>query len=127
MGKFQEAVKYQRDALSSIELMDDMIGESNGLVRLGETLMSVNQIGEAMNCFEQALRIRKQIGDERGAADCLKKIGLAFYDRGKLPKAREYYEKAISEFEKIRDYISAEKVRKSMKRLELQPFTNVLA
>jgi tetratricopeptide (TPR) repeat protein len=124
LGKFQEAVKYQRDALSSIKLMDDLIGESNGLVRLGETLMSVNQIGEAMNCFEQSLRIRKQIGDERGAADCLKKIGLAFYDRGKLSKAREYYEKAISEFEKIRDYISAEKVRKSMKRLELQPFTN---
>ncbi|MHA1269188.1 MAG: tetratricopeptide repeat protein [Candidatus Helarchaeota archaeon] len=124
LGKFEEAVKYQREALSSIKLMNDLIGESNGLVKLGETLIAVNQIGEAMNCFEQALRIRKQIGDERGAADCLKRIGLAFYDRGNFPKAREYYQKSIQEFEKIRDYIDAEHIKKLIDQLGLKPFVN---
>ncbi|MHA1753675.1 MAG: tetratricopeptide repeat protein [Candidatus Helarchaeota archaeon] len=124
LGRFEEAVKYQRDSLSSIKLMNDTIGESNGLIRLGETLVAVNRIGEAMSCFEQALRIRKQIGDERGAADCLKRIGLAFYDRGKFSKAREYYEKAIMEFERIKDYIDTEQTKKLIKKLELHPFVN---
>ncbi|MBD3227797.1 MAG: tetratricopeptide repeat protein [Candidatus Lokiarchaeota archaeon] len=124
MGKFEEAVKYQRDALSSIKTMNDLIGESNGLVRLGETLMAVNRIGEAMSCFEQAMRIRNQIGDDRGAADCLKKMGNAFYDRGKFQKAKEYYEKAIKEFKAINDYIDVEKVKRLIDRLKLSPFPN---
>ncbi|MHA1232317.1 MAG: tetratricopeptide repeat protein [Candidatus Helarchaeota archaeon] len=124
LGRFEDAVKYQKEALSIIKVMNDVIGESNGLVKLGETLMSVNRIGEAMGCFEQALRIRKQIGDDRGAADCLRKMGLAFYDRGKFDKAREYYNKALNEFEKIRDYISAEQTKKLIDQLKLQPFVN---
>ena len=68
LGKFEEAIKYQKDSLSTVKVMNDSIGESNGLVNLGEIYMTVNRIGEAMSCFEQALRLRKQIGDERGAA-----------------------------------------------------------
>ena len=91
---------------------------------LGEVLLAVGRMGEAMSMFEQAIRIRKGIGDERGIAESLESMGEALFRRGKLVKAKDYYEKAIEEYENIGLLLESARIKeKKLRKITTRPYS----
>lgn len=102
--------------------MKDEIGEANNLMRFGEMLIAADRTGEAMGCYEQALRVKRNLGDDRGVAECLKKIGIAFYNRGKYVKAKEYFEKAKEAFQNQALMLEVKEIDDSLNRMREHPY-----
>ncbi|MBK9147828.1 MAG: tetratricopeptide repeat protein [Flavobacteriales bacterium] len=55
----------------------------------------------AMECYEKALAIRREIGDRQGTALSLNNIGIVYSDQGDLPRALDYYTQALKIQEEI--------------------------
>ncbi|NAS89575.1 hypothetical protein C4E24_07580, partial [ANME-1 cluster archaeon AG-394-G21] len=58
---------------------------------------------KAIEYYEQALAIAREIGDRRGEGNSLGNLGLAYSDLGQEEKAIEYYEQALAIGKEIKD------------------------
>ena len=50
---------------------------------------------KAIEFYEQALMIAREIGDRRGEGNALGNLGIAYADLGETRKAIEFYEQAL--------------------------------
>ena len=57
-------------------------------------LMQIRRCTKAIEFYEQALAIAREIGDRR-ARSCLGNLGIAYADLGDTHKAIEFYEQAL--------------------------------
>ena len=57
---------------------------------------------KAIEYYEQALKISKEIGDKRGDGNSLGNLGLAYSQLGETRKAIEYHEQALKVSKEIR-------------------------
>ena len=77
--------------------------EAEFLNRLGLAYADLGDPRKAIEHYEQALMISREIGDRRGEGNNLGSLGLAYSDLGEMRLAIEYYEQALMISRKIGD------------------------
>ena len=66
------------------------------LSELGTIYYFLSEPRKAIEFYEQALKISREIGDRRGEGNALGNLGLAYSDLGEPRKAIEFYEQALA-------------------------------
>ncbi|MHA1144168.1 MAG: tetratricopeptide repeat protein [Candidatus Helarchaeota archaeon] len=122
MGNKDEAVRIRRQLLEQTQANKDKGGEALALMDLGEVLVLVGRVGEAMSMYEQAIRIRKSMGDNRGIAESLNMMAKTLYSRGKFVKAKKYFERAIEAYENLGMVMESQNIRRTLEKMVLKPF-----
>ncbi len=69
--------------------------EAEFLNRLGLAYSNLGEPRKAIEHYEQALKISREIGDRRGEGNNLGSLGLAYSDLGEMRLAIEHYEQAL--------------------------------
>ena len=72
---------------------------------------------KAIDQYQQALAISREIGDRRGEGADLGNLGLAYAALGQVDKAREYLAMSLAVFDKIKDP-RAEQVKRLLEELD---------
>jgi tetratricopeptide (TPR) repeat protein len=65
------------------------------LGNLGNAYYALGEVERAVEYYEQALVIAKEIGDRRGEGNRLGSLGNAYYALGQVERAIEFYEQAL--------------------------------
>ncbi|MEH2214845.1 CHAT domain-containing tetratricopeptide repeat protein, partial [Nostoc sp.] len=78
-------------------------GVGTTLNNIGEIYSSLGQYPKALEYLQQALAIRKQIGDRSGIGNSLNNIGFIYSSLGQYPKALEYLQQALAIRKQIGD------------------------
>ncbi|HYB01681.1 MAG TPA: tetratricopeptide repeat protein, partial [Ktedonobacteraceae bacterium] len=68
---------------------------------IGSTSGVLGQKQEALKYYEQALRIRREVGDRGGEGTTLNNLGRVYYDLGQKQEALKYYEQALRIFGEV--------------------------
>lgn len=114
INDIENAIKYSKESiekakgslkqsLSSKTIIVLKQGLSDAYHNLGIIYQSQSDYTPAMENFEQALNIRKAIGDTAGTARTILSIGINFRNQGDYPKALDYYFKSLKLYEQIND------------------------
>jgi tetratricopeptide (TPR) repeat protein len=62
---------------------------------MGMVYATLKQVDRALECYEQALPIRREVGDRAGEATTLNNIGLVYDNTGQPQQALDLYERAL--------------------------------
>ena len=79
----------EKPVLTSIEMHGSVLNN------IGSAYVRLCQEDKAIEYYDQALVIAREIGDRRGEGAVLGNIGLAYHALGQVDKAIEYYEQAL--------------------------------
>lgn len=93
------AKKYHQFAID----LGNEKNESIGLNYIGIVYDYRKNIATASNYYNQALEIRRKLGDKRLIGNSLSNLGALYYHSGDYEKASDYYFKAIEIREEIQD------------------------
>ena len=79
--------------------------ETHGVVlgNIGIAYSALGQVDKAIEYYEQALVIAREIGDRRGEGTWLGSLGVAYHQLGQVDTAIEYYEQALILGKEIKD------------------------
>ena len=66
-----------------------------GLGNLGIAYADLGQVEQAIEHYQQALEIAREIGDRRGEGNCLGNLGIAYADLGQVEQAIQHYQQAL--------------------------------
>lgn len=95
----------ESEALAAIELAgEDPAARADGLVNLGNALLSLERWAEARARFEAALNLRERLDDNNGVATSLLGYASASEEVGDLAAARSGYERALAIFQRRDDF-----------------------
>ena len=86
-----------------LEKIKDKKDVGGALSELGSIHLLLAEPRKAIEYYEQALKISREIGDRRGEGADLGNLGLAYSHLGESRKAIEYYEQALMILRKRRD------------------------
>ena len=89
--------EYLRDKISDQRELACILGE------LGTVYFLLGEPLKAIEHYEQALKISREIGDRRGEGAHLGNLGAAYADLGKPRKAIDYYQQALAIAREIGD------------------------
>jgi len=92
-----------KDHFSDNILLSDKQTQSSVLGNLGIAYYRLGQVEKAIQYYEQALDIDKEIGDRRNEGNALGNLGDAYYRLGQVEKAIQYYEQALDIAKEIGD------------------------
>ncbi len=80
------------------------MGDQAGLLgNLGYIANAQGDKAQALAFFEQALPLRRQVGDKAGEATTLNNIGAVYAALGDKPKALDYYNQALPLMRQVGD------------------------
>ncbi|MFC1835593.1 tetratricopeptide repeat protein [Thermodesulfobacteriota bacterium] len=87
-----------RDLNRKIELdkLGDRKGEANALSNLGNVYYAWGQYKKAVEHYETALAIRRELADRRGEGSILGNLGGVYYAWGQYKKAVDFFEKSLA-------------------------------
>jgi tetratricopeptide (TPR) repeat protein len=91
----------------------------SNLAALGQAYAKLGETHKAIECFEQQLRITKEIGDHRGEGIALWNMSLALDQLGKRAQAIECAKAALRIYDDIEDP-QAEKTKRKLQEWESQ-------
>lgn len=91
----EKAIAKSNAAQESWHKLGDRYWEAYSLHFSGRLLSSLGNNRAALECYEKALGIRKEIADRLGEASTLNNIGVAFSSLGDKQKALDYYSRAL--------------------------------
>jgi predicted ATPase/DNA-binding SARP family transcriptional activator len=101
---FDRSVALLRESLALFRSADSAAGQATALFWLGRALadrggidVPRDQGAEAVQCFEESLRISTQLGDVSGAGWCRVALGWAAFWTRDLPRAERLAEQAVEE------------------------------
>ncbi len=63
---------------------------------LGNLALDLSDYRSARSAFEGSLRLRREIGDQRGVASSLTGLGLVAIDQGKYEQSRSFHEESLA-------------------------------
>jgi tetratricopeptide (TPR) repeat protein len=86
-----------------LEKMQKKSEKEKILMELGTIYSLLSEVRKAIEHYEQALAIAREIGDRRGECNALGNLGNASKDLGDARKAIEYYEQALAIAREIGD------------------------
>ncbi len=76
---------------------------STTLNNIGFFAEQKGDVFKALECHSRSLKIREEIGDNRGISESLNNIGIIYDKQGDIPKALECYTKGLKLLEEIDD------------------------
>jgi len=85
----EELLPWQEAALEMARAFKLPQSESQSLSNLGLIYATMGEISRAVECFEKALAIAREIGDRNGAGAALGNLGGAYLELGEFGKAIE--------------------------------------
>ncbi|MGH9842753.1 MAG: tetratricopeptide repeat protein, partial [Blastocatellia bacterium] len=100
-ASLRQAIEKYQEALPSWRAAADRKGEAGTLYTLGLVFMSLTERTSALECFNRALPLFREMGDRVGRigeADSLNVIGIIYGDFGEWRKALNYYNQALTLF-----------------------------
>jgi tetratricopeptide (TPR) repeat protein len=83
--------------------MGDRRGEGIALSSLGIAYSGMGESRRAIEFFEQAIVIDREMGDHRGEGEDLSNLSMALNEVGERSEAMKYAELALTIFEEIKD------------------------
>ena len=87
LGRYEQAQKYYKQALSICHTIGDRLREGISLNTLGQVNTILGHYAEAQKQLEQSLAIRQSIGDRRGEAFCLHDLGTLYLATEATPRS----------------------------------------
>jgi tetratricopeptide (TPR) repeat protein len=108
LGQAKQAIEHLRQALAivreicaasterSAEWAAARRGEGTVLGSLGIVYRDQGQVEQAIEYYEKALAIDREIGDRRNEGALLGRLGLAYADMGQAEQAIEHYQQALA-------------------------------
>ena len=63
---------------------------------LGEAYAHLGQLPRAIDLYEQALAVNREMNDRSGEAAVLHRLGFCYYLRGQVPRAIEFHKQALA-------------------------------
>jgi len=72
--------------------IDCHASEARSLNNIGVSYNDLERYREALNSFQQALHIYREIGDREGEAKCLNNIGVSYDELEEYPEARDFHQ-----------------------------------
>ncbi|NJR63588.1 MAG: CHAT domain-containing protein [Cyanobacteria bacterium CRU_2_1] len=82
---------------------DDQQAEADRLLQQGVQQLQTAQFPAALQSFEQALALYREMGDRAGEGVSLNGIGFVYDSLGQYPQALEYYQQALTIAQEIGD------------------------
>ena len=104
--------EQKRERMATLRgLLDEYVGEepeirqarADLLGKLGILHDSLGEVARAIEFYQQALDIAREIGDRRGEGNHLGNLGLAYSALGEMARAIEYYQQALDIAREIGD------------------------
>jgi nucleoside phosphorylase/tetratricopeptide (TPR) repeat protein len=99
LDDFQEAIKYQEQALKIFQESEDRQNTSCVLGNLGFAYRNLGDLEQAISYNQQALDIAIEINDWNGQASELNSMGIIYQELGEFQKAIKCHEKALVIFQ----------------------------
>jgi tetratricopeptide (TPR) repeat protein len=101
MGNYRASLEAHHNALAFVREAGDPAEEANILqyIAIGHLFLSHND--QALEVFQQALRIREQLGDLRIASRVRANIGLLQINRGEFASAERFLRQAEAGFREV--------------------------
>jgi predicted ATPase/DNA-binding SARP family transcriptional activator len=101
---FDRSVALLRESLTLFRSTDSAAGQATALFWLGRALASPSRFNvtgdqgaEAVQCFEEGLRISTRLGDVSGAGWCRVALGWVALGSGDLPRAERLADQVVEE------------------------------
>jgi len=98
-----EATASPRSVPQHLAQADGRKAEADRLLQQGIQQSQVSQFREALQSWEQALAIYREIGDRQGEGNALGNLGIAYSDLGQYPQAIDLYEQSLAIAREIGD------------------------
>jgi tetratricopeptide (TPR) repeat protein len=92
----------------------DRIGEAAALDNIGVAYASMGQYPEALKHHQQALDIRREMGEREGEAISLQNLGFAYEHQGQPDQALDAYRQSIEVYESIRASATVEEIKAAL-------------
>jgi tetratricopeptide (TPR) repeat protein len=96
----------------------NLLGEANALNNIGGTYNAFGETRKALEPFQQALQIQRQLDDKKGLATTLNNMGTAYSHLGDGDRALALYKEALPVFETVGDQRGVETARKNIQQLD---------
>ncbi|HEX9987493.1 MAG TPA: tetratricopeptide repeat protein [Chloroflexia bacterium] len=100
-GYLSEGRQWLEAALQSQSLRAEV--RATALRACGILAHDCGDYERARACFEEALHLRRQLGDKGGMAGALNALGVLFNHRGEYEQAHEYHKQALALFQELGD------------------------
>ena len=91
-----KSVVSEEVKIAQVEGKKQRRDEASRLYKLAVQQFRKGEYREALNNFEQALVIFKEIGERKSEGGTLNNIGLVYSSLGEYPKALDYYQQALA-------------------------------
>ncbi len=91
-SQFKEAIKLFQELLKEPYAGTEEVAL---LIMIGNGLLQVSQLANALEYYEKALEKAEKLGDKEGEACALGNVGIVYRIKGELDKALEHYQLAL--------------------------------
>jgi tetratricopeptide (TPR) repeat protein len=91
----RERIRWCETALAAAARLDRRKAESRHLLAMGKAYLHLSELHHALDCYEQALGITREYGDQGGEARALNGLGAVHYADNAMDEARSHYERAL--------------------------------
>ncbi|MGH9986256.1 MAG: tetratricopeptide repeat protein, partial [Nitrososphaeraceae archaeon] len=100
---YERSLTIDSELVSNTRSKESRYGQAQSLLNLSDNFHRTGEIGEAMDCTQQAARIYQDIDDQRGFAASLRQLGVLSRRNGLMEEARQYEEQALAKHQEIGD------------------------
>jgi CHAT domain-containing protein/uncharacterized protein HemY len=101
--KPNDALTACEEALPYVKQATDLRKQASVLTFRGVARVALNQQLQAVEDFEQALKLHEETGNRRGLGITLDQMGRAFASSKKFAKAFEHYDRALAIWREVKD------------------------
>lgn len=109
LGNYEDALKYEKEALAIRQSMGSKMETLGSLNSLGETYLKLKQYDNAISNLRESIDQSQSVGYAFGISRAAKNLSEAYKQKGNTAKALEYYELHV----KMRDSVTNEENRKA--------------
>ncbi|MEH2145443.1 CHAT domain-containing protein [Nostoc sp.] len=94
-GELKAVAAVANLTLAQAQTAQNQKDEADRLLTEGKQKLKQNQFQSALETFEKALALYKQVKDRKGEGNTLYSIGYVYYDQAKFAEAIEFYQQAL--------------------------------
>lgn len=94
-NRYAEAVEHCQRALEIFEAADNQISTAETLHLMGALLSDLGDNEKGLACKQQALALRRRLGDRRGEAQTLYSLAIHYRDHGDISSSLEYSRQSV--------------------------------
>ncbi|KAA3600887.1 MAG: tetratricopeptide repeat protein [Calditrichaeota bacterium] len=100
-GNLDNAISFCEKVIKKSRKLGLKIIESDSLIVRGRIYIRQGFYDESMDCYQQSLEIKKNLGDLKAVAKILSYIGRIYAEKGYYNEALEFFSNSIKAFEEI--------------------------